>query len=146
MNKVGQTFTADGEIREAYNQRNHKDGDRFVDISLSEIYTILIQEAGRWCESYASDLLVDINIITAALDNTDEWEHHNNFCKTENGNESLYFRFGFRANGVDHKEYIESAMKNEHEKYHYYRSIWDLRFTKDDEGKNLVKATLTRTA
>lgn len=144
-NKIGQTFTATGEIWTIENNPNRY-GEKRIEINLSEIYTVLIQEAGRWCESYASDLLHDIANVKAALDYPDEWEKCRHFQKADNGNDSVYFRFGFRANGVDHKEYIESALKNEHEKYHYYRSIWELRIEKDATRHNRIIATLKRTA
>lgn len=144
-NKIGETFTAIGEIWTIENNPNRY-GENRIEINLSEIYTILMQEAGRWCETYASDLLHDIDNIKRALDYPDEWEKTGRFQKTENGNDSVYFRFGFRADGVDHKEYIEFAMKNEHEKCHYYRSIWDLRIEKDATRHNHIIATLKRTA
>lgn len=144
-NKIGQTFTATGEVWTIENNSNHHDEKR-TEINLSEIYSILIQEAGRWCESYASDILYDIDNVKSALDYPDEWEKCRYFQKADNGNDSVYFRFGFRANGVDHQEYIESAMKNEHEKYHYYRSIWELRIEKDATRHNYIIATLKRTA
>ena len=145
MSRVGQTVTATGEIWLIENDPKRY-GESRIEINLSEIYTILIQEAGRWCESYASDLLHDIASIKAALDYPEEWEKCRHFRKTDNGNDSVYFRFGFRAGGVDHKEYIESAMKNEYEKYYYYRSIWDLTIEKDATRKNRIIATLKRTA
>ena len=146
MNNVGRTIVANGYISEAYNRLNRKDGEKYVEINMSDIYTALIQEAGRWCESYASDLLHDIDAVKRHLEFPDEWEKSRNFRKTKDGADSVYFRFGFRANGVDHREYIECALKNEHEKYHYYRSIWELSIVKSAVRRNMVVATLTRTA
>ena len=37
-------------------------------INLSSIYTKLIQEAGRFCDVYASDLLYDINTIEECIE------------------------------------------------------------------------------
>ena len=37
-------------------------------INMSSIYTKLIQEAGRFCDAYASDLLYDINTIEECIE------------------------------------------------------------------------------
>jgi hypothetical protein len=142
--KIGTTLTATGEIWNVEDY-THKT-DRRIEINLSEIYTTLIQEAGRWCESFASDLLHDIDNVKFALAHPYDWEKCRYFKKADNGNDSVFFRFGFRANGVDHKEYIEYAMKNEHEKYHYYRSIWELTIEKDATRNDRITATLKRVA
>ena len=92
------------------------------EINYSSILTRLIQEAGRWCESYASDLFV-------------QWKYRID-QKLDNG--TLYtdtFVFAFRDGGVDHEEWYENH-KNE---YNYYRAIWFLDVV-TDEGK--IKMTL----
>ena len=92
------------------------------EINYSSILTRLIQEAGRWCESYASDLFV-------------QWKYKID-QKLDNG--TLYtdtFVFAFRDSGVDSEEWYENH-KNEHK---YYRSIWFLDVV-TDEGK--IKMTL----
>lgn len=92
------------------------------EINYSSILTRLIQEAGRWCESYASDLFV-------------QWKYGID-QKLDSG--TLYtdtFVFAFRDSGVDSEEWYENH-KNEH---NYYRSIWFLDVV-TDEGK--IKMTL----
>ena len=87
------------------------------EINYSSILTRLIQEAGRWCESYASDLFVQWKYV---IDQ-----------KLDNG--TLYtdtFVFAFRDSGVDFKEWYENH-KNEH---NYYRAVWYLDVL-TDEGK-----------
>ena len=87
------------------------------EINYSSILTRLIQEAGRWCESYASDLFV-------------QWKYKID-QKLDNG--TLYtntFVFAFRDSGVDSEEWYENH-KNEH---NYYRAIWFLDVV-TDEGK-----------
>ena len=87
------------------------------EINYSSILTRLIQEAGRWCESYASDLFV-------------QWKYRID-QKLDNG--TLYtdtFVFAFRDSGVDHEEWYENH-KNE---YNYYRAVWFLDVVVD-EGK-----------
>ena len=92
------------------------------EINYSSILTRLIQEAGRWCESYASDLFV-------------QWKYKID-QKLDDG--TLYtntFVFAFRDSGVDHEEWYENH-KNE---YNYYRAVWFLDVVVD-EGK--IKMTL----
>ena len=87
------------------------------EINYSSILTRLIQEAGRWCESYASDLFV-------------QWKYKID-QKLDNG--TLYtntFVFAFRDSGVDSEEWYENH-KNEH---NYYRAVWFLDVL-TDKGK-----------
>ena len=133
--KTGTLVTATGFVEE------YRNDTRKCNINMSQIYTVLIQEAGRWCEDYASDLLIDIESIKYVLDHPDDWEGNKN-CRKENGREVAEFLIGFRRNGVDHKEYIEASKQNEHEKYHYYRSIWQLTIMKGECRR--VDATLKR--
>ena len=145
-NPIGKTITATGYIWN-FDYMSPRYGEYKVDMNMSEIYSILIQEAGRWCESYASDLLVDIDTVKFALNYPAKWNEMRQYEKGENGVERVSFRFGFRANGVDHREYIDYAMKNEHEKYHYYRSIWELVIErKDGPESRTYKATMKRVA
>ena len=87
------------------------------EINYSSILTRLIQEAGRWCESYASDLFL-------------QWKYGID-QKLDNG--TLYtdtFVFAFRDSGVDSEEWYENH-KNEH---NYYRAVWFLDVL-TDKGK-----------
>ena len=87
------------------------------EINYSSILTRLIQEAGRWCESYASDLFV-------------QWKYGID-QKLDNG--TLYtdtFVFAFIDSGVDSEEWYENH-KNEH---NYYRAVWFLDVL-TDKGK-----------
>ena len=87
------------------------------EINTSSILTRLIQEAGRWCESFASDLFV-------------QWKYGID-QKLDNG--TLYtdtFVFAFRDSGVDSEEWYENH-KNEH---NYYRAVWFLDVL-TDKGK-----------
>ena len=92
------------------------------EINYSSILTRLIQEAGRWCESYASDLFV-------------QWKYKID-QKLDNGTlETDTFVFAMYNSGVHHKEWYENH-KNEH---NYYRAVWFLDVV-TDEGK--IKMTL----
>ena len=93
-----------------------KDSGRWSDwgcayeVNYSDILTKLIQEAGRWCERYASDLFIDWNII-------ENKRHDRNW---QSGN---YF-FGFRKNGVDGLSFILNRLVENSE---VYRSVWMLK-------------------
>ena len=104
-----------GTIREtgAYNVSEH----RFC-INTSSILTRLIQEAGRWCEFYASDLFI-------------LWKH-NVDQKLDNGTmENTRLVFAFRESGVDG----ELAYEHNKENRHYYRAVWHLDITVTDGYK-----------
>lgn len=85
------------------------------EINYSSILTRLIQEAGRFCESFASDLFID-------------WESVLDFIKEHDGAEiDTAFLFGFRQYGVDHLEYVLSRYNQSGDKAQYnYRSLWRL--------------------
>ena len=84
-----------------------------IDINYSSILTRLIQEAGRYCESYASDLFIYWKRIDTQLDNESI--------------EDQTLLFGFREFGVDSKDVIQYwANDNPHGFGNRYRSIWRL--------------------
>lgn len=85
------------------------------EINYSSILTKLIQEAGRWCEYYASDLFITWHNIDKNLDD--------GTMKTEQ------FVFGFRNNGVDHKGWYE-LHKNDVGRY---RAVWFLDVIVNDQ-------------
>ena len=86
---------------------------RDFDINYSSILTKLIQECGRLCENYASDLFIDWNSIVQKLkDKTMETSTH---------------LFGIREMGVDHNEFILSRYENNgHFAKYEYRKIYKL--------------------
>lgn len=90
------------------------------EINYSSILTKLIQEAGRWCEYYASDLFITWHDIDKKLDD--------GTMGTEQ------FIFGFRDNGVDHKEWYE-LHKND---VCRYRAVWFLDVTINDGKMEMV--------
>lgn len=84
-----------------------------IDINYSNILTKLIQLAGRYCESYASDLFIYWNAIDARL--------------RDGSIESGSHLFGFREMGVDHNSFIFSRADESHRYFEYaYRAIWRL--------------------
>lgn len=90
------------------------------EINYSSILTKLIQEAGRWCEYYASDLFVTWHNIDKKLD--------------DGTMDTEQFVFGFREDGVDHKEWYE-LHKNDTGRY---RAVWFLDVTVNDGKMEMV--------
>lgn len=90
------------------------------EINYSSILTRLIQEAGRWCEYYASDLFIYWSSINRDL---------------ENGNMNTNtFVFAFRESGIDNKTKYEKCRAKGCEYRNYYRAVWFLEVTVD-KGK-----------
>lgn len=112
------TDIVNGTIRESgvYSVSEHK-----FNINTSSILTRLIQEAGRWCNSYASDLFILWNYGVDKL--------------LENGTmESTNLVFAFREHGVD----SEVGYNHNKETYHYYRAVWFLDIDVADGKINMV--------
>ena len=92
---------------------------RDFDINYSSILTKLIQECGRLCESYASDLFIDWNSIVQKLkDKTMETSTH---------------LFGIREMGVDHNEFVLMRYNNYTHARYEYRKIYRLNIIIDDD-------------
>lgn len=100
------------------------------EINCSGILTRLIQEAGRFCERYASDLFID-------------WQTVDTFLREIGDGESGYFLFGFRQNGVDHTDFVISRYTGGGYSYpeKEYRSMWRLDIVADGDE---LKMTLGR--
>ena len=86
---------------------------RDFDINYSSILTKLIQECGRLCEGYASDLFITWDGITQKL--------------KEKTMETSVYLFGIREMGVDHNEFVLNRYNN-NKNYarHEYRKIYRL--------------------
>ena len=98
-------------------------------INDSDILTRLIQEAGRFCENYASDLFYDWEAVRKNYKDIEFYERT--------------FLFGFRKDGVDcldqvlnRYEYEGSAARGN------YRSLW--RLGVEDSGDERITMTLGR--
>lgn len=92
---------------------------RKFNINYSTILTKLIQEAGRWCEHYASDLFIDWITIDKELSNHDF-----------NGGRYV---FGFRESGVDSFNFITLKLNDHNYNTDYYRAFWTLDIVVKDE-------------
>ena len=88
---------------------------RDFDINYSSILTKLIQECGRLCESYASDLFITWNSIMQKLE--------------EKTMETSAYLFGIREMGVDNNDFILSRCNNGSRAYYAYRKIYRLDIT-----------------
>ena len=99
-----------------------------VDVNDSSIWTRLIQEAGRKCDNYASDLLIDYDAYKRDLPE---------FVKNH---ENHQWQFGFRSMGVDHKEFIESGSERQ------YISRFDLDLIVEDGDLGFFNLELRRVA
>ena len=78
-------------------------------INLSSIASKLINEAGRWCDRYSSDFIIDWDHVRYCIAHA--LSDDNNTDLKENG----YHRaavFGMRASGIDHFAYVYSNMSN----------------------------------
>lgn len=91
-----------------------------VNFNYSNIQSRLIQEAGRWCKRYASDILYNLSEIERELD-------------SPNLEKSIHF-FGFRENGVDHAEFILSQLNGGSPK-EIYRAVWKLEISVTNESR-----------
>ena len=86
----------------------------------SYILTKLIQEVGRFCESYASDLFID-------------WKKIDEMIK-DNSIQTSSYLFGIRKMGVDHKEFIFSRYETEKEFASLqYRKIYKLDIERENK-------------
>lgn len=100
-----------------------RNSDGTFDINLSTPLTILIQTAGRYCDSYASDLFIS-------------WEEIIKLVRTppDDGNDKLFI-FGFRRNGVDHDIFVRKSSNR-------YRKIFAARLTcKQEENSEYDRLT-----
>lgn len=85
-----------------------------LNINTSSIWTKLIHEAGRLCDRFASDLLIDYGCVQT-------WMH-------TSPTEGKVFLFGFREDGVDNKTFVISSCRelSQHYLRCKYRSLWVL--------------------
>lgn len=96
-------------------------------LNYSSILTQLIQYAGRFCESYASDLFII-------------WKYCVEDKLKDYNLESYSVTFGFRDSGVDHDVSTDTekivVAKHMKENIYYYRKVTKLEITID--GNNIT--------
>lgn len=102
-------------------------------LNTSSILSFLIREAGRLCDSYASDLFIDWRSIEDNLSNIDY----------TGGN----YLIGIREYGVDGNSFVLSRLNNAPEYYgmnHYYRAMYavEILIDADNITMNLWKIAM----
>ena len=103
-----------------YSSKIIKSTGRDFDINYSSILSKLIQECGRLCERYSSDLFITWNSIEEKL-------------KEKTMKTSVYL-FGIRESGVDHNDFILSRYNTDGFLAKYqYRKIYKLDITVNDD-------------
>lgn len=100
-----------------------------VSINISDITTFLIQNVGRYCDRYASDLLISHESLINTINNL------NPDRKTE------YLWLGLRESGVDGIAYIIANIKNHSPEYiaAYYRKVFCIKISSVFMGKFTVE-------
>ena len=130
-NRFAGMFTPYSCYQKPIEANGHLERDGSFYINYSDILTRLIQEAGRYCERYASDLFIDWKIVDDDL--------KNGMTITQSK------LFGFRESGVDHVDFVYGHLSNPYGNYEY-RSIWrlDIEVTDDDYYGKEIKMSLYR--
>ncbi len=113
------TIEKDFSTKTHFSQMIEAEGRDF-DINYSSILTKLIQECGRLCESYASDLFITWDSIKRKLE--------------EKTMATSVYLFGIREMGVDTNDFILCRYNNYgcHAKYEY-RKIYRLNVVVEDD-------------
>ena len=86
-------------------------------INMSDIFSLLIKEAGRICEYYASDVIYDINSVEHWINNVEHWARE----KQEDDRYGKSWCFGFRKYGVDHWDFVKNSFCVGRDYYKVYR-------------------------
>lgn len=96
------------------------------DFNDSSILTKLIQETGRLCDSYASDLFIEYKYLMKRMEEAG-YNYTGEVCL-----------FGLRDMGVDGNSFIESRLtQNPHYGIYEYRAIYRLAITVTEEDYNV---------
>ncbi len=100
-----------------------------VNINISDITTFLIQNVGRYCDRYASDLLISYESLINTINN----------LNPDRKNEYLWL--GLRKSGVDGIAYIIANMKDHSPEYiaTYYRKVFCIKISSVFMGKFTVE-------
>lgn len=100
-----------------------------VNINISDITTFLIQNVGRYCDRYASDLLISHESLINTINN----------LNPDRKNEYLWL--GLRESGVDGIAYIIASMKDHSPEYiaAYYRKVFCIKISSVFMGKFTVE-------
>lgn len=100
-----------------------------VNINISDITTFLIQNVGRYCDRYASDLLISHESLINTINN----------LNPDRKNEYLWL--GLRESGVDGIAYIIANIKDHSPEYiaEYYRKVFCIKISSIFMGRFTVE-------
>lgn len=100
-----------------------------VSINISDITTFLIQNVGRYCDRYASDLLISHESLINTINNMNP------------NRKNEYLWLGLRESGVDGIAYIIANIKNHSPEYiaAYYRKVFCIKISFIFMGKFTVE-------
>lgn len=100
-----------------------------VSINISDITTFLIQNVGRYCDRYASDLLISHESLINTINNMNP------------NRKNEYLWLGLRESGVDGIAYIIASMKDHSPEYiaTYYRKVFCIKISSVFMSKFTVK-------
>lgn len=123
-NAIASAYEAEEKI--VMNEDAYIKSDGASGANISSIVSLLVQEAGRYAERFASDVVISINSMNEALEDAF-------------GCDGRLFVFGIRRDGVDHLEFVASKMKSSYGNSgyfeEYYRKIYAVRTSiRGDEG------------
>lgn len=102
-------------------------------IRTTDIAQILIQNAGRWCDRYASDFLITWDSVRRAL---------SKHMSAQNELSTETFTLAYRRHGVDHDVFVYNNMKNTIPLSYYYDVILAVQIrdykNNNDDYKNVT--------
>ena len=120
-----------------YDYNNTHDLD--ISGAMSDMYTILIRDTGRFTEAFASDLLISIDSMKKRIADA---------CRSDEADTQTHL-FGIRESGVDHLEYVRSQMgtylRNSSAFESYYRRIYAIRIDTTPPGSSDDKLRISVT-
>lgn len=105
--KIGGDYRVMGKVL-AHDSDTTYVGGNFGEINASTIQTVLIQTVGRFCESFASDLICTLSDLQPFICNKYVTCSEVNTCENP---EEWVIGVGIRDSGVDHNEFIISSLK-----------------------------------
>lgn len=103
--------------------------DRFNGIWLSGLFSLLIKEAGRLCDNYASDMFIDLQTLYKDLNGTTSVLFEQ---------ETYQYVIGIRDMGVDSERYVKCNAEREDCTY-AYREMFLITVTPDEKYKGSRK-------
>ena len=108
--------------------------ERFNGIWLAGLFTLLIKEAGRLCDNYASDMFIDLQTLHKDLNGTTSVLFEQ---------ETYQYVVGIRDMGVDSESFVKCHAEREECSY-AYREMFLITVTPDEKYKGSRKLSCYR--